>query len=76
MNSYLKLGLWLLFTGVCVIGGIIPEIAMHFIWHAVSPQTETGRVVLAIAFIAFGGSASVASAFIAFAVWAKVSAEM
>lgn len=67
----MKFFIWLIFSLLCVVFALLPEITMYFIWHLINPSTDVMRVVVIAIFIFGGGSACVLFTFISLAIWGK-----
>ena len=61
---------FLIVTAISAVVAFWPEAAMYGVYHAVSPVTELGRIVLALGLLFVGGGISILFGFLGLAMWA------
>ena len=69
VGTPLKILLAVIATLLCMVLGLVPEIAMWILWGIVNPITEVARLVLIVAYIFAGTGLSIAFAVGAGSLW-------
>lgn len=70
-----KFLMWLLVSAILLVGTLVPELVMYFLWGLVHPTTEVGRFAMAALFLIGGGGFCILFGLLGFAAWVSVSGE-
>lgn len=65
----MKFIVWGIFSLLCGILMLIPEMGMYFIWHLLNPQTDLYRLGLIAIFVFGGGGLSFLFAILGIGLW-------
>lgn len=69
----MKVVFWVLGSLLALVVGLMPEVALYFLYGVINPQTELTRVITVLSFLFLGGGACFGFGILGLALFAGVT---